>query len=694
MRKITIEKLVEYVIAIIFFAQILYLFYINIFKTKYMVDFDSYSYFEQAKQIWGQKTLNLNDYYYTTHKMWDSPLFLVVILYGLTKDIFLSVGISNVVLIISLILVTLKLLNDLKLKRVFKYVVLLLMFTVYQFGITDYADEMFINAAWYGVRIVELIILLDLMICVHLNYIDFKFKFLLIIEMLLLFISGMSTGIFAACCFVLPIFLYEIALVVLSDEKMRRFSKEFIIPIMLMISSFAGKVTNSALGLTVLDFENKDLVVAEDLFSNFFNCIAGLFKLLGWPSEEIKLFSVSGIISCLSFVIGFIILCLIIKNIYIVVKGFTGKNNSSYIRGFIASITIVNIALFTLVRLNYTADLFEYRYWLIILIPSFILVGKELQELFENKLDKKMNLMVLVIIVSLSVICLYRDYLLIKKDNCADKYEAVMNEVAKENLDVLYVYGEYFSTRVMVTFSNPNQEVVALYENAITDDGRDWIYNTLRMQKWGEYVKYDGDCMEYAGKVGILCDGSQPKQQEFYEHHASIVKRINDYTLCILDENCVDCKYGIPSKYCEKSKDYLDHGYEFTNALFVQGNCLLEKKKAAMIEGAFEAETDGVYSIKLNYTSKDSKIDDSYLYVIVNKKDGTQEEYKVSLENNVDSVTIDNIEIKKEEKYLIKIVKNDNSEIQINSIEYEKNSGNIQLINNSDKGKWQYTSVE
>ena len=69
----------EGILFLIVIAQILYLLIYNLFRTNYAVNFDSSEYMIQAMQIWNQKTLLIEDYYYSTMLTWDMPTLLAAL---------------------------------------------------------------------------------------------------------------------------------------------------------------------------------------------------------------------------------------------------------------------------------------------------------------------------------------------------------------------------------------------------------------------------------------------------------------------------------------------------------------------------------------------------------------------------------------------------------------------------------------
>ena len=88
-------KICEMILLIIFGAQILFLMCLNIVHMPEMVDYDSSCTFMHVMEMWKQKTLAITEWGYQTTTELDSLSCLVLILYGITKNIFLSQALAD-----------------------------------------------------------------------------------------------------------------------------------------------------------------------------------------------------------------------------------------------------------------------------------------------------------------------------------------------------------------------------------------------------------------------------------------------------------------------------------------------------------------------------------------------------------------------------------------------------------------------
>lgn len=85
----------EWILFVILAAQVAAIVVFNFTRMKYCMDYDSICALTQAREIWRQKTLALSDWTYQTTLGWDSGVPLAALLYGVTKNLFVSYGIVN-----------------------------------------------------------------------------------------------------------------------------------------------------------------------------------------------------------------------------------------------------------------------------------------------------------------------------------------------------------------------------------------------------------------------------------------------------------------------------------------------------------------------------------------------------------------------------------------------------------------------
>ena len=71
----------------------------NLFFLRAGADFDGNTFFSAAIEVWRQKSLILDDFYYSTSLMIDSPMPLAALFFGIFGNIFFAYGLANVLIL-------------------------------------------------------------------------------------------------------------------------------------------------------------------------------------------------------------------------------------------------------------------------------------------------------------------------------------------------------------------------------------------------------------------------------------------------------------------------------------------------------------------------------------------------------------------------------------------------------------------
>ena len=663
----------KYIFLIILFAQIGYLLIYNLFKFPESINFDSSEYLVQVIQIWRQKTLLINDYYYSTMLTWDMPTMIAVIFYGITKNVFLSYGIANCLLIIIFALGLNKLCDDLGYSHLAKYIVMISIFTIYDFGIVNYIEELFVNGALYGIRLLLMLMLMDVLICCHKNSFGNKELVIYIICLFGFLISGISTGIFEAGCCILPLCIYEFMHCLLQNESFELrgfFKRQMLMPVISLITSLMGVVINHWLGLKSSISEGKMLVKASNLGEKFINNFIGIFQLYGWPSEEVSLISARGILAiCSMFVaIGFIVVAFV--SFVSFFRRVTEKNMTSadtYV-GMVIAIVLVNTTLFNLVNLSYSGNSCEFRYWLLVFIPIMLLTGYVYDNWMAKMQATMRGFITIVIVLVLVFISVINSYRLWNRYNRDDEFKKIMNCVDDAEVSEVFIYSDYYSARVLSTYQSKNVTAYAVNMDSISDDGRDWVHGKLRMPRWGTYVKHDGDCMSQAdiGRYAILIDQSLGYDVDYLISKADTSRIIDgtNFVLCTYDEYVLDFIQGFTANCL--SRDYFNQGYDMSGfELNEDGDWISKKGSESEIVGNFIAEDDGQYSLEL-VCDISGVSEKSYLELVVNDLNGDIQTYKTSLQN----ARLENVTINKGSQYTVRIKVDADDDVLIKHINY------------------------
>lgn len=673
-------SITELLLLLLVVAQIVYLILFNIFRTKYVINSDSSEYMTQVIQIWKQGTILIKDYYYSTMLTWDMPTLIAVPFYGLFKDVFLAYGMANNVLILLFVGVLNKLCKDIELSKGAKLVVFLATFTVYHYGFIDYADELFVNGALYGFRLLFMLILMDVLVCIHSNHFKKRDVIIYVFSFIGFFVCGISSGIFAAGCCILPIMLFAFWDLLCQKEKIKIkhfFRIKFMLPVLSMISCMLGVATNYLLGFDGSSASDKMTISILDMGQNLVNVLISYFQLFGWSDLNINLISLQGIIQLL----GFGAACVVITA-FIIVTWYALKKDTKQIKiiqriygQMVFCVFLVNFLLFFLADLTYGATLFEYRYWLIVVIPTFVEIGV-VYDWIKKKSYNHWVMLVLIYVMMLCGISGYKDINMWKEDNGADHYDKLMVIAEEKGIDHIYCYADFFYSRISSAFAKENMDVFAISYSSAGDGGKGWIDNRIRMPKYGTFVKDNKDCMlvEQERRFGILVADYIGEEYRFLESRAKEVIEIegSHFKLLVMDENYIDFVYGLPEERANHSRDYFNWGYEKTE-LFLNENGTYQSTGAAgvLLDAEFSYAETGKYTATLRYEilSADESIP-AYLEIIVSDSKGHVTTYREDIKVGLTEISINDFNIQEDDVYHVVVVSEEGTILCLKQIDY------------------------
>lgn len=673
----------ELIICGIVVLQILYLMFFNLTRLQYAVNFDTCEYLIQVMQIWKQKTLFIEDYYYSTMLTWDMPTLLAVPFYGLTGNVFLAWGIATDILIVLFAAVVIKLCKDLDFSRFSTLFILLCIFAMYQYGYIDYIEELFINGALYGFRILFMLIFMDIAVCLHKNIHSWCDIPLYILGFIGMFLCGVSTGIFAIGCCIAPILISEIWLVIIDKEpiSIKKFlNKPTIVLCMAIVVSCLGVVCNKAWGLSQSISTQKFVITPAEMGTNFLNVITGIFELFGWPTLFMpEIVSVGGIVAIGAACIALCYIFALGLTIYLACFRRKEIEKTDYIFTLYVVFTfLVNLALFTFVDLSYSPAVFEYRYWIIVFIPVFIELGVLMKWLKDRVYDNVKKVFFVCFIGGLCFISLGKDISRYRNTDYNVVLKGVMDEVNQMGLDEVYVYLDWTWSREMCAFADGDTEYFAVCNAGTGDDGSTQFENELKMPKWGMYVKYDRDCLEMPEDktVGIIVCDLIGEDKAFLERRAQEIIPFEgtEFSLLLMDRNYMDFVYGVPEIGRQESLDYFNWQYT-RDALTLNQNGKYESdgRQGEILSGTFAAVENGEYSANLQYqVIRSSSQNAGKLRITITHMDGTSTSYEKNISSDETQVTIDSFILTEGDAYVVSVEENAGTVIELDEIKYAK----------------------
>ena len=365
---------------LLFCSQIILLIHFNLSDIRYSLDADFANTVYHFRQVIAQGTIALPDWYNTTSLELDGSFLLALPLYYLLHNIFLAVGIANLIFIALYIWIITELLKCAGVQRRFILFTLCILLTPYSFGMLEYFNMLFFAGACYSMKVLVPLLLILLLATQPTAEIRVRRILLILLFLFLLFMTVFSTGFYVLLCGILPVLLTA-ALQIWKQGglKPRQYDKK-------TYALLAATVLTAAAGYAMHQHyyglasrTDMKLTKLDNLAINFRGCIAGLFQVFGAvPSDDIKAMSPQGILYCLR--IGTVIL-LLLAFASGLKKLFRKTENPSFISNCLTALFLFNFLIVLVSDTRYSGNTnIEYRYLLIGMVPLIPLLGIVLQE--------------------------------------------------------------------------------------------------------------------------------------------------------------------------------------------------------------------------------------------------------------------------------------------------------------------------
>ncbi len=375
---------IEWLFLFLLIIQIGLIIKFNLSDIRCTLDHDWANTFYHFMEVIKNRTLQLPEWRHTTSLELDGSFLLSLPLYFIVKDLFLAVGISNIIFTLLYIFVVTRLMTHLKIEKLFIYITLTLILSPYAYGMLDYFNMLFFGGACYSIKVLIPIILLLLMTQISQKKLvntkgKIEFFITLFLYLYLWFATTFSTGIYVMLCGIAPIFVWMMLEMFINGNAKQILQKENIILWILTLITFLfgmffhNEYYNGSSRL------NMGLTKIDNFAINFRACIRATFDVFGATTKDnIPVLSVNGIILCVKILL---VVSLLISLIFVYLKFNIGKKHH-VIANYLAFLYVWNFIVILLVDMRLSTNTHtEYRYLLIGCIPLIILFGIQLSNL-------------------------------------------------------------------------------------------------------------------------------------------------------------------------------------------------------------------------------------------------------------------------------------------------------------------------
>lgn len=208
----------DIVLIVILAIELLFLIYVNLFRLTDVIDVDFARVLRHTVEMGDRRQLFLPNWNYITTAELDHSALFAIPLYILTGNIMVSYGIANLINIALWCFVLCTLLELTGLKRRYRLLAAVLVFTFYDFGMLAYTNMLFFGAGHYTHKVLIPLMFVTLMLMPA----DRRRKpasiILYVICAGLLFVTSVSSGIYVFICGIFPVIAYTVFTYIIKGQ--------------------------------------------------------------------------------------------------------------------------------------------------------------------------------------------------------------------------------------------------------------------------------------------------------------------------------------------------------------------------------------------------------------------------------------------------------------------------------------------
>ena len=319
--------------------------------------------------VWEQGRLILQDWVYPTTMELDCALLFALPFYGLTGDPVLALHLADGVLVFAWAGVVWLLCRRLGARRGTAALAVLLVLAPWRFGMLDYWNMLFLNAAQYSFKVLLPLLLFALLLARRPRAGDWLLAALCLAGIGL---TGLSSGVYTAACGLAPVLLWFLWRC--WRQACRPSAFQGVCAGGAVLATGAGLWANAAFGAAAKG-DSMTLVGAADFVTNAANCLVGFWRLFGGiPDGEtpVEALSLAGVTTLLRAGLAAALIWAAVR----AVRGLRRwRRRLPDGAGCLVWMFGWNLAVLLLTDTRYGDPLFEYRYHLMGAVPLLILLA-------------------------------------------------------------------------------------------------------------------------------------------------------------------------------------------------------------------------------------------------------------------------------------------------------------------------------
>lgn len=435
---------------LVFFAEVIFIGCCNFFLQGKNIDSDMARLYVHAIEIYKNHNLYIPNWNYVTTAEWDCTLLFAVPFYAVTKNIYLSFAIANMIFLAIWIWTVFKIFSDKDI--VYPLVTLNLLMIPYGVGMLSYFNMLFFNGGQYVIKVLLPLMLTAILLKSRGRKLKGVDQYLFIgIYSAFLLVTAASSGIYVFLCGLLPCLLAFFVYSLCRKEKPSRWS--YITAVLTVALTAIGYYLNIRLQVGSKGNEMKLCVVPEQLHDNIVACFWGLFELFeGVTYYTTKIMSYEGIMVLLRMLFTAVLLVCA----YTTVRSVMVGKKADLREILLVSIFLTNFTILCLCDgMRRGGGLFEYRYHLIGAVPLLILSGAKLIEWYRKSdiVVKRVLSLIFAVVFTGLLFGAYRN--LLTRDSSRYEFRNICHYAAEQEVRAVY-FDDYEAAEICRLLDNGN----------------------------------------------------------------------------------------------------------------------------------------------------------------------------------------------------------------------------------------------
>jgi len=369
-RQINIDVVICVIFALVILFEIFAYIFLNFFPRNSFIDEDFAKLARHTIEMGKQHTLFLQCWDYITTGELDCASILAIPFFMITKNIFVSFAIANIINILVWGYLIWKLMKCAHVPVSYRLIAISMVLALYDLGMLAYCNMMFFCGGQYVYKTMIPILLIYLLVISREKRWKTEMIVFWIFLLFLSFLTGISSGLYVLACGIIPITITTLIYSMNSRDR-----HDIIYRVIVLGTTIIAVILGLGLcGKLQVNPNTEKMMIASttdyfDLLMNNFNNLIGVFN--PFIKNDIKAISIDGIIVCIRWgIVG-----LIMAGWMLIPKAFSvsihkkDKHISNENRLFLESM-LISVVIWNFIVLFLTKS--SPRYHLIGVIPLIL----------------------------------------------------------------------------------------------------------------------------------------------------------------------------------------------------------------------------------------------------------------------------------------------------------------------------------